>query len=147
MNLMDSAANRRERLESLYYFLCRCRRCLNPHMDWPLYSMRCQTVTCLGKPVFVGSGKSAADLEAKPCSECGNKPKPAVSALIGEDTICGVHIGNAIIFQHLEKYLKICEECEVTLTNATSLAAVEETLKSMVSFLHQDHYLYTKVRG
>ena len=80
MNLMDSAANRRERLESLYYFLCRCRRCLNPHMDWPLYSMRCQTVTCLGKPVFVGSGKSAADLEAKPCSECGNKPKPAVRA-------------------------------------------------------------------
>ena len=67
--------------------------------------------------------------------------------MIGEDTICGVHIGNAIIFQHLEKYLKICEECEVTLTNATSLAAVEETLKSMVSFLHQDHYLYTKVRG
>ena len=80
MNLMDSAANRRERLESLYYFLCRCRRCLNPHMDWPLYSMRCQTVTCLGKPVFVGCGKSAADLEAKPCSECGNKPKPAVRA-------------------------------------------------------------------
>ena len=51
-----------------------------------------------------------------------------------------------IFFQHLEKYLTICKECEVTLTNATSLAAVEETLKSMVSFLHQDHYLYTKVR-
>ena len=82
MNLMDSAANRRERLESLYYFLCHCRRCLNPHMDWPLYSMRCQTVTCLGKPVFVGCGKSAADLEAKPCSECGNKPKLAVRALM-----------------------------------------------------------------
>ena len=79
MNLMDSAANRRERLESLYYFSCHCRRCLNPHMDWPLYSMRCQTVTCLGKPVFVGSGRCAADLEAKPCSECGNKPKLAVS--------------------------------------------------------------------
>ena len=78
MNLMDSAANRRERLESLYYFSCHCRRCLNPHMDWPLYSMRCQTVTCLGKPVFVGSGKCAGDLEAKPCSECGNKPKLAV---------------------------------------------------------------------
>ena len=64
-----------------------------------------------------------------------------------KDKICGVYIRNSIIFQHLEKYLKICEECEVTLTNANSLAAVEETLKSMVSFLHQDHYLYTKVKG
>ena len=41
--------------------------------------MRCQTVTCLGKPVFVGSGKSTGDLEARPCSECGAKPKLAVS--------------------------------------------------------------------
>ena len=51
-----------------------------------------------------------------------------------------------MIFQHLEKYLKICEEGEATLTNVTSLAAIEEALREMVSFLHQDHYLYTRVR-
>jgi hypothetical protein len=78
MNLMDSAANRQNRLLSLYYFTCNCRRCSNPNFDWPLYSMRCQTASCLGKPVFVGVGKAVGELSPKQCSECGKIPKTVV---------------------------------------------------------------------
>ncbi len=98
MSLMDSAENRcyvrydgstsiskrrsyccrQRRLRERYYFTCRCRRCTNPNLDWPLYSMRCPTPTCLGKPVFVGATSNLDELTPKPCAECGKTPSKGV---------------------------------------------------------------------
>ncbi|TRY64205.1 hypothetical protein TCAL_04636, partial [Tigriopus californicus] len=125
IDLLDCTKSRQANLMERYYFQCECHRCQNPELELSMYSIRCQSLNCSGRPVYVGVGRRLEDLDVRPCQECGNKPNAKI----------------------LEQYLKIC--CAVQDMSGESFSpsskSSDECMSLMTGLFHPDHYLYMRM--